>query len=1188
MKSLNTCFLILITLLFPFSVTAQDYNYAEVLQKSMFFYECQQSGELESTNRVTWRGNSALEDGEDEGVDLTGGWYDAGDHVKFNFPMAYTATVLAWGAIDFEEGYEESEQMVYLKRNLRWVNDYFIKCHTTPNTLYGQVGNGSTDHSWWGSAEVMQMDRPAYEIDSLNPGSDLAAETAAAMAAASMVFADDDPDYSATLLKHAKQLYDFADTYRGVYTSSITDAASYYNSYSGYNDELVWGAIWLYRATGDEDYLDKAEEYYDNLSTDSSGNKAYDWGLSWDDKSCGCYALLAKLTGEDEYKEDIERHLDYWTDGYNGNQITYTDGGLAYLDSWGSLRYAANTSFLAAYYADAATTSAKTTTYNNFAATQLAYILGDNPLNISYVCGYGDTYPVNPHHRTAHGCWSNNVSGEPTETRHTLYGALVGGPGSDDSYSDVRSDYQKNEVACDYNACFSGLLAHFVEEDGGTPLTDFPVEETPSDEYLVKAKINTEGDVYTEWSVYVFNHTAWPARSGGEYKFRIFVDITEGIDAGYTVDDYIVSTNNSSTVDFTDLQAWDADNNIYYTEVTFNSSVDIWPGGDSESKEEAQIRIRLPYDADSEAWDSDNDPSYDGLTSTLTENENIPLYVDGDLVYGSTPTDPITVESLTLSVDSYTMDIGDSLTLIATIAPDDATDQSVEWSSDNDSVATVDEDGTVIAKASGTALIKALSSTASVYDSCEITVNEAPYVDVTGLSLSSDSLDLDINEQATLTAIVYPEDATDGTVTWSSSNTDIATVNEEGGVTGVAAGTAVITAVSSANEDVTAKCEVTVSEVEVVYYTLSVSTSGSGSVTVSPEGTSFEEGTEVILTAVADSGYDFDTWSGDVTGTDESISVTMSSDVAITANFVEEDNDDVSICEDPETVSLPFSFDEASEGCYVTSDEISYINSWNMETVTINGEDYTNVWSSSMPDKVNGKYYIYLKGNYSWSHFEAALSETTDSSSDDSDSTETTEGDDSENTNDTEETGDTEETTSTICEDPETVSLPFTFDEASEGCYVTSDDISYINSWNMETVTINGDDYTNAWSSSMPDKVDGNYYIYLKGNYSWSHFEAISSSTDSKVSIGLEAETQAEGSIAVYPNPFSDGFYIQIPDVEDVVCIKIYNEVGSLMKILKGKYIESKISEGSSFDSGIYIVVVQTKDDNKTFKIVKK
>src|SRR5690606_6895200 len=188
------------------------FNYAEALQKSMFFYEAQRSGKLPENNRVSWRGDSGLNDGADVGLDLTGGWYDAGDHVKFGFPMAFTATMLAWGAIESPEGYIRSGQMPYLKDNLRWVNDYFIKAHPSPNVLYVQVGDGDADHKWWGPAEVMPMERPSFKVDPSCPGSDVAAETAAAMAASSIVFADDDPAYAATLVQHAKQLYTFADT----------------------------------------------------------------------------------------------------------------------------------------------------------------------------------------------------------------------------------------------------------------------------------------------------------------------------------------------------------------------------------------------------------------------------------------------------------------------------------------------------------------------------------------------------------------------------------------------------------------------------------------------------------------------------------------------------------------------------------------------------------------------------------------------------------------------------------------------------------------------------------------------------------------------------------------------------------------------------------------------------------------
>src|ERR687897_849915 len=84
---------------------AQNFNYAEALQKSLFFYEAQRSGDLPAGNRVNWRGDSGLQDGSDVGRDLTGGWYDAGDHVKFGLPMAASATMLAWGIVDYRNAY---------------------------------------------------------------------------------------------------------------------------------------------------------------------------------------------------------------------------------------------------------------------------------------------------------------------------------------------------------------------------------------------------------------------------------------------------------------------------------------------------------------------------------------------------------------------------------------------------------------------------------------------------------------------------------------------------------------------------------------------------------------------------------------------------------------------------------------------------------------------------------------------------------------------------------------------------------------------------------------------------------------------------------------------------------------------------------------------------------------------------
>ncbi len=350
------------------------YNFAEVLQKSLWFYDAQRSGKLPDDFRIRWRADSALQDGSDVGRDLSGGFYDAGDHVKFGLPMAYSLTMLAWGGVEYGSAYEEAQQMAPLRDILKWGADYLMKCHVrnpdgSTSEFYGQVGDGDIDHAYWGRAESMVMARPAFKIDPTHPGSDLAGETAASLAATSILFKDSDPVYAAKLIDHARALYTFADTYRGKYSDSITNAANFYRSWSGYQDELTWAAIWLYRATGDAAFLAKAKTEYNALSSGGAGNHPYQYTLSWDDKSFGCYILMAQLDGAAVYRADAERWLNYWSVGVNNQQVPMTPGGLAWRDQWGSLRYAANTAFCAFVYADRVNNPGGR--YSNFAKSQI-------------------------------------------------------------------------------------------------------------------------------------------------------------------------------------------------------------------------------------------------------------------------------------------------------------------------------------------------------------------------------------------------------------------------------------------------------------------------------------------------------------------------------------------------------------------------------------------------------------------------------------------------------------------------------------------------------------------------------------------------------------------------------------------------------------------------------------------------
>jgi hypothetical protein len=612
---------------------AGSFNYAEALQKSIFFYGAQRSGDLPDDFRVSWRGDSGLDDGRAEGVDLTGGWYDAGDHVKFGLPMASSLTLLSWGVLEYRDAYEKSGQLEPMLDELRWAADWFVKAHTAPNELWGQVGNGTADHTWWGPAEVMPMARPAYKIDAAHPGSDLAGEAAAALAATSMVFRDSDKAYADELLRHARELYAFADEYRGKYSDSITDAQSYYNSWSGFDDELVWGALWLHKATGEQKWLDRAEEGFPAIAG------KHVWTHSWDDKAYGSYVLMAQATGDAKYRAEVENWLAFWTTGLDGQRVTYTPGGLAWLDQWGTLRYAATTSFLAYVYADwlraEGLSPEKANVYEEFANRQIDYALGDNPQGRSYVVGFGENPPRNPHHRTAHGAWGDNI-GEPAQSRHVLYGALVGGPGRDDAYSDDRGDYTKNEVADDYNAGFTGALARRVSAgEGGKPLADFPPTEPRDAEFFVEAGINVSGDRFTEITAQLNNRSAWPARSSDKLAFRYYVDLSEAVAAGYGPEDVRVTTGNMEGSSVSALKPWEGD--VYYVEVSFDG-VPIAPGGQTTFRKEAQVRLSLPDDAPAGAWDPTNDWSYEGLaTGSRAQAPRIPVYEDGRRLSGDVP-----------------------------------------------------------------------------------------------------------------------------------------------------------------------------------------------------------------------------------------------------------------------------------------------------------------------------------------------------------------------------------------------------------------------------------------------------------------------------------------------------------------------------------------------------------------------
>jgi hypothetical protein len=263
------------------------------------------------------------------------------------------------------------------------------------------------------------------------------------------------------------------------------------------------------------------------------------------------------------------------------------------------------------------------------------------------------------HHRTAHGSWNDNIN-EPVQSRHILYGALVGGPGTNDSYVDNRGDFTKNEVATDYNAGFTSALARLFQEFGGTPLATFPMPESSDmDEIFVEAGVNASGTNFTEIRAFVINRSAFPARMGDNLSFRYFFTLEPGV----TPNMITVNTNFNQGATVSTPQLFSG--STYYVLVNFTGTK-IYPGGQSASRKEIQFRI-----SSSGAWSTSNDHSFQGITTTPggtpVKAPNISVYAGATRVFGAEPGPPTPDFALSANPASMTMNRGASGTSTITI-----------------------------------------------------------------------------------------------------------------------------------------------------------------------------------------------------------------------------------------------------------------------------------------------------------------------------------------------------------------------------------------------------------------------------------------------------------------------------------------------------------------------------------------
>lgn len=415
-----------------------EFNYAKALQESLYFYDANMCGYLEDTCALSWRGNCHTYDenvtytknGKTYNVDASGGFHDAGDHVKFGLPQGYAASMLGMSYYQFKDAFDELGQKEHLKKITDYFCDYFKRC-----TVYEgdqviafcyQVGDGNTDHGVWTAPEGQTISRPAFFADASNPATDEVSVAIAALALNYINFGNNED------LKTAKDLFTFVEKNN---KACATEGASTFYASRSYGDDYAFAASALAAATGDTSYNSIYNEYKDNSD---NGVNQY-WVLDWENTGA-----LACMLQKDTAK------IASITDVCKGKSAI--DGVFNCVSDWGSCRYSAAEQFTGLVY-DKLT---GTTIYADWATSQMNYMLGDNPNKRCYIVGYNENSSKYPHHRAA----SRSTDSKIINSNHyTLLGALVGGPGANGTYKDDQGDYYCNEVALDYNAGLVGAAA---------------------------------------------------------------------------------------------------------------------------------------------------------------------------------------------------------------------------------------------------------------------------------------------------------------------------------------------------------------------------------------------------------------------------------------------------------------------------------------------------------------------------------------------------------------------------------------------------------------------------------------------------------------------------------------------------------------------------------------------------------